>query len=101
MAFRIALIILLIGASISAQKPNVIVIISDDQIFNSLGYAGGNVYTPCIDSLAAEGIRFTNAHVPSTVCSPSRYSLLTGKYAGRCYGENFLSRCPEGNKLRN
>ncbi|MFC2116367.1 sulfatase-like hydrolase/transferase [Bacteroidota bacterium] len=100
MKLRIALIILFIGTGISAQKPNIILIISDDQSFNSISYAGGDVYTPCIDSLAREGIKFTNAHVPSTVCSPSRYSMLTGKFSGRCYGESFMSKFPEGTPTR-
>ena len=98
--FVIALSIFAYNQNIFAQKPNVVVIITDDQSFNSLGYTGGDVYTPCIDSLAAEGMKFTNAHVPSTVCSPSRYSFLTGKYSGRSYGENFLKRFPEGTLSR-
>lgn len=98
--FRIAFIILLISTGISAQKPNIILIISDDQSFNSISYAGGDVYTPIIDSLAREGIKFSNAHIASTVCSPSRYSLLTGKFPGRCYGESFMSKFPEGTQTR-
>ena len=100
LGISLAWTLLLIAIGISAQKPNIILIISDDQSFNSIAYAGGDVFTPCIDSLAREGIRFSNAHVPSTVCSPSRYSLLTGKFSGRSYGENFLSKCPEGTQSR-
>jgi len=96
----LVLALMLSGKPVSAQKPNFIVIISDDQSFNSIGYTGGDVYTPCLDSLAGEGIRFSNAHVPSTVCSPSRYSLFTGKFSSRSYGVNFLSRCPEGTLSR-
>ena len=71
LGISLAWTLLLIATGISAQKPNIILIISDDQSFNSIAYAGGDVFTPCIDSLAREGIRFSNAHVPSTVCSPS------------------------------
>ncbi|MCK4921515.1 MAG: sulfatase-like hydrolase/transferase [Bacteroidales bacterium] len=98
--FRIPAMLLLIHSAASAQKPNIIVIISDDQSFNSINYAGGDVYTPSIDSLAGEGIKFSNAHIASTVCSPSRYSLLTGKFPGRCYGESFMSKFPEGTQTR-
>jgi arylsulfatase A len=67
-------------------KPNIVVILADD-----LGYGDvacynrerGKIPTPHIDKLAAEGMRFTNAHSSSAVCSPSRYSLLTGRYHWR------------------
>lgn len=66
-------------------KPNVIVILADD-----LGYgdvrcnnADSKIATPNLDRIAKEGMRFTNAHSSSGVCSPSRYSLLTGRYHWR------------------
>ena len=84
-----------------AQSPNIILIISDDQSFNSIGYTSqGQVYTPTIDSLAMQGIRFTNAHHPVTVCSPSRYSILSGKFSGRCQGEEYLAKFPPGTPTR-
>jgi arylsulfatase A-like enzyme len=65
--------------------PNILFILADD-----LGYGDVRCYndqskvpTPNIDRLASEGMRFTDAHSPSTVCTPSRYSLLTGKMAFR------------------
>lgn len=65
--------------------PNVIVILADD-----LGYGDPGCYnprskipTPALDRLAAEGMRFTDAHSPSAVCTPTRYGLLTGRYAWR------------------
>ncbi len=69
-----------------AGKPNVVVILADD-----LGYGDvqcynpqrGKIPTPCIDRLAAEGMRFTDGHSSSGVCSPSRYTLLTGRYHWR------------------
>jgi len=98
-----ALLILCLFAFIGlrAQQPNIIVIISDDQSFNSIGYTSlGQVYTPTIDALAAQGMKFTNAHHPVTVCSPSRYSLLTGKFSGRCQGEEYLAKFPPGTLTR-
>ena len=71
---------------ITAQKPNIIVILADD-----LGYGDvqcynpqrGKIPTPNIDKLAAQGMRFTDGHSSSGVCSPSRYTLLTGRYHWR------------------
>jgi arylsulfatase A-like enzyme len=69
----------------TAEKPNVIIIYTDD-----LGYGDVTCYnpqskinTPNIDKLAAEGMRFTDAHSPASFCTPSRYSILTGKYCWR------------------
>jgi arylsulfatase A len=70
----------------AGARPNVIVILADD-----LGYGDvqcynpqrGKIPTPHIDQLAAQGMRFTDAHSSSAVCSPSRYTLLTGRYHWR------------------
>ena len=68
------------------SKPNILVILADD-----LGYGDvqcynperGKIPTPHIDGLAAQGMRFTDGHSSSGVCSPSRYTLLTGRYHWR------------------
>jgi len=73
-------------ASEPVKKPNIVVIYADD-----LGYGDvqcynpkrGKIPTPNIDRLAASGMRFTDAHSSSGVCSPSRYTLLTGRYHWR------------------
>lgn len=92
---------ILLSSGLSGQKPNIVIIITDDQSFNSIGYTtNGAVYTPTIDMLARNGMMFTNAHHPSTVCSPSRYSMLTGKFPGRCKGEEYLARFPLGTLTR-
>jgi arylsulfatase A-like enzyme len=65
------------------EKPNVIVIFTDDMNFEDIGALGGNVLTPTIDHLMNEGIYFTHFYDCSAVCSPSRYNLLTGRYASR------------------
>jgi arylsulfatase A-like enzyme len=66
-------------------KPNIVFILADDLGFGDVGCynTASKVATPNIDRLAREGIRFTDAHSPSTVCTPSRYSLLTGRMAFR------------------
>jgi arylsulfatase A len=70
---------------IKLDKPNIIYILTDD-----LGYGDPGIYnpeskipTPNIDRIARQGMRFTNAHTPSSVCTPTRYSVLTGRYAWR------------------
>ena len=83
----------LLGTSAVAQErlPNLVIVFADD-----MGYGDPQVYnprsrvpTPHIDDLAARGMRFTDAHTASSVCTPSRYGLLTGRYPWR-------SRLPVG-----
>ncbi|MEX0986095.1 MAG: sulfatase-like hydrolase/transferase, partial [Bacteroidales bacterium] len=66
------------------QKPNIILIFADDLGYGDLSCNGATrISTPAIDQLAADGINFTNAYASSSICSPSRYSLMTGEYAWR------------------
>lgn len=78
-------IFLFIAIGLTAfSSPNVIVILADDMGYGDLScYGAEKIKTPHIDQLAADGIRFTDAHSSSAVCTPSRYSLLTGRYAWR------------------
>ena len=83
-----------------AKQPNVILIITDDQSWDTLGFMGGNVLTPRIDKMAADGLYLTDFNVTSTVCSPSRYSFLTGRYAGNSRGEKFMKEHPVGDQTQ-
>ncbi|MFA5292993.1 MAG: arylsulfatase [Phycisphaerae bacterium] len=66
------------------KKTNVILILTDDLGWNDVGcYGQGRIKTPNIDKLARQGMRFTNAHAPTSICTPSRFALLTGKYCWR------------------
>ena len=73
-----------LAASGAAQeaRPNFLVVITDDQRWDMMGAAGHPfLQTPNIDRLAREGVRFTNAFVTTSLCSPARASFLTGSYA--------------------
>ncbi len=75
-----------------AAQPNIVLIYADDIGYGDLGsYGATKVKTPHLDRLAAEGLRFTNAHSPASVCTPSRYALLTGEYAFRKPGTGIAS----------
>jgi len=88
--------ILLATCTFGAARPNIIVFLTDDQDKESLGAYGGKVWTPTLDRFAEEGMVFHNAFVASTVCTPSRYAFLTGRYPSRSRSDNFLEECPDG-----
>ena len=68
----------------SPKKPNIVIFYVDDLGWGDLSsYGATQVNTPNVDALAANGIRFTDAHSSSATCTPSRYSLLTGEHAFR------------------
>jgi len=67
------------------EKPNIVVILADDFGVGDIQahFPENKIATPHLDKLVGEGISFTDAHSPSAVCSPTRYGLLTGRYAWR------------------
>jgi arylsulfatase A len=67
------------------SKPNIVYILADDLGIGDLGCYNrdSQIPTPHLDRFALQGIRFTDAHSPSAVCTPTRYGLLTGRYAWR------------------
>jgi len=88
---RVVLLLLLAAcqatsvASLPAQaaRPNIVLIVADDLGYGDLGsYGQEKIRTPVLDSLAAEGMRFTDFYAGSPVCAPSRCTLLTGKHPG-------------------
>lgn len=99
MTTRLLFAILLLCMHAQAQQtrrgdkrlPNIVYILADDLGYGDLSVyqPQGRIRTPNIDRLAAEGMRFTDAHSPSGVCTPTRYSILTGRYPWR-------SRLPVG-----
>ncbi len=72
-------------ASTPQQLPNVVFILGDDIGYGDLASYGGKLPTPNLDRLASSGMRFTDAHSPTALCAPSRFSLLTGSYPYRSH----------------
>lgn len=83
-----------------AIRPNIILIITDDQSWDSIGFMGGDVFTPRLDEMAREGMFLSDFNVTTTVCSPSRYSFLTGRYAGNSSGPRFMQMHPPGDQTQ-
>ena len=72
-------------AQAQEQNPNIVLVFADDLGYGDIGCYNpeSRIPTPNIDRLAEEGIRFTDAHSADSVCTPSRYGLLTGRYSWR------------------
>lgn len=84
MKFRFLILFCFFSINTFAQKPNVVLIYADDLGYGDLSSYGAKlIKTPNIDKLAKQGLRFTRAYSTSATCTPSRYSLLTGRYAFR------------------
>jgi len=81
-----SLVCFALGLMAAPPAPNIVVILADDYGYGSLGAYGADaalIRTPHLDRLAREGRRFTEAYTPSSVCTPTRYALLTGRYCWR------------------
>ncbi len=90
-------LLLALSAFAEKRKPNVIFIITDDQEKQQFGFLDESAYTPNIDRLANQGVYFTNTYATSTVCTPSRYTCMTGRYPSQGTSPKFLSDyTPEG-----
>lgn len=77
-----------VSAFAVAEHPNVVIIYADDLGYGDVGCYNpeSKIPTPNIDKLAEDGMRFTDAHAPDSICSPSRYGILTGRYSWRVPG---------------
>jgi arylsulfatase A-like enzyme len=81
---RRALLALALAVGCAPRPPNIVLILADDLGYGDVGaYGALRIETPHIDRLAAEGTRFTHAYTPSSICSPTRYALMTGRYEWR------------------
>lgn len=72
------------------RPPNIVIVLADDMGWGDLGCYGSPIPTPNIDALAVQGVRATDCHAASAVCTPSRYGLLTGRYSWRGPLKNFV-----------
>jgi arylsulfatase A-like enzyme len=78
-------------ARAETARPNIIFILADDIGYGDLGcYGATKIKTPILDKFAKEGRRFTDAHSPAAVCTPTRYAFMTGEYAFRKKGTGIL-----------
>ncbi len=81
-----------VSRSDSGARPNFLFILADDLGWSQIGCYGSNYYeTPNIDRLAREGMRFTDAYAACPVCSPTRASIMTGKYPARLHLTDFIA----------
>jgi len=78
-----ATVTLLAASCFAADKPNIVLIVSDDQGYNDLGVLSDRIITPNLDRLAKEGVRLTDYYVAWPACTPSRGAFLTGRYPQR------------------
>jgi arylsulfatase A-like enzyme len=87
--FSIFSLTTLVATSARGERPNIIMFLIDDQNPSSIAAFGGDTYTPNLDRMAEEGMKFTRAYVSSSVCTPSRYTFLTGRYAGNSHSKRY------------
>ena len=87
--------------SVQAKQPNVVFILVDDLGYMDIGANNPKTFyeTPNVDALAASGARFTNGYAANPVCSPTRYSIMTGKYPSRTNATNYFSGARAGKFL--
>jgi arylsulfatase A-like enzyme len=89
------------AAAQTPSRPNIVVIVADDLGIGDLGcYGAADARTPNLDRMAVDGIRFTDFHANSPVCSPSRASLLTGRYPQRCGIPQILFSRPDFSSVK-
>ena len=99
---RLLLFLLLLGTGFSAERPNLIVILSDDHRYDFMGFmdaAPDFLETPNLDRIASAGAHLQNAFVSTSLCSPSRASILTGQYMHRHKVVDNQRAVPEGTRF--
>ena len=91
--FWLAVMVVSVSIQFAFAKPNFVVFLVDDMGYMDIGANNPNTFyeTPNIDRLAESGVRFTNGYAVNPVCSPTRFSIMTGKYPTRADATNFFS----------
>ncbi|EMI23069.1 arylsulfatase [Rhodopirellula maiorica SM1] len=88
------------GLSYAADRPNVVLLLADDISQDDIGcYGHPTIQTPHIDALAASGMRFDNAYLTTSSCSPSRCSIITGRYPHNTGAPELHTELPSGSVL--
>jgi len=98
--FSIAIFVLIAQVTFAAKdRPNIVMILADDFGVGDIqaDYPENKIATPHLDRLVRESASFTDAHSPSAVCSPTRYGLLTGRYAWRTRLQEWVNHKAEYN----
>lgn len=85
MRLVLTLVFLLITTQLAAEQPNILLIMADDMGYGDVQALNpdSKIPTPNLNQLCKQGMKFTDAHTPSSVCTPTRYALLTGRYCWR------------------
>lgn len=78
-----------------AKRPNILLITTDQQHWNTLGCLNAEIKTPVLDSLASEGVLFTRAYCPNPTCTPTRASIITGQYPSQHGAWSLGTKLPE------
>ncbi len=82
--YTIILLLVLLANPLLAQRPNIIYIMTDDMGYGDLScYGNKKFFTPNLDKLASQGVKFVNAYAAAPVCTPTRTALMTGRYPAR------------------
>jgi len=89
-AYTIFCLSAIVATADRGERTNIIMFLIDDQNPSSIAAFGGETYTPNLDRMAEEGMKFTRAYVSSSVCTPSRYSFLTGRFAGNSHSKLYV-----------
>lgn len=100
MPLRLFLLALVIGITVSADRPNVVWIVSEDNGRYLGCYGEPLVRTPVLDGLAKQGVCYTNARSAAPVCAPSRCSIITARFATAIGTQNMRSRWPVNDVVR-
>ena len=99
----VGVVVLLMGCKqqeksqqVENRKPNIVFILADDLGWNQVGFTDSSTFyeTPNIDKIAAEGMVFQNAYAAASICSPSRASIMTGKYPARLHITDYIPGSP-------
>jgi len=90
--------LLLFSTAIHAKRPNIVFFLVDDLGYMDIGANNPDTFyeTPNVDRIAKSGMRFTNGYAANPVCSPTRYSIMTGKYPSRVDATNFFAGTRSG-----